>query len=336
MGRQYQQLEMNERQQLAELKRQECSIRAMARILHRSPGTVSRELRRNAVQGAYWGATAHQQRQTRYRRGPRKLKPDGDLFQTVVTHLRTGWSPQQISGRLLKMFPDEPAMRVAHETIYCAIYAQPAGALRRELIATLRHGRQTRRPRTRGTDRRGCLPAMTSIHQRPTEADSRLVPGHWEGDFLKGAGNRSAIGTLVERTSRYVVLAKMTDCSAQAALRGFSRKFRTVPALIRRSLTYDQGKEMALHQTLAKRLNLAMYFADPHSPWQRPSNENANGLLREYLPKGSNLSTYSQPQLNAIAKRLNDRPRQCLNFCTPAEVFNNLLANLNPGVALQT
>lgn len=163
---------------------------------------------------------------------------------------------------------------------------------------------------------------MTSIHDRPTEALTRAVPGHWEGDLIKGAGNRSAVGTLVERTSRFIVLARMAGTDAEAALAGFTRALRPLRPELRKTLTYDQGKEMARHEELAQRLELRVYFADPHSPWQRPSNENANGLIREYLPKGLELSTISQAQLNALAERLNGRPRKVLGFQTPAEVFH--------------
>lgn len=177
---------------------------------------------------------------------------------------------------------------------------------------------------------------MTSIHDRPAAVATREVPGHWEGDLIKGAGNRSAVGTLVERTSCYVIMARMDGTGADAALDAFSRKFRRVPACIRKTLTYDQGKEMARHEELARRVSIQVYFADPHSPWQRPSNENANGLIREYLPKGMDLSQVSQAQLNAIAKRLNDRPRKVLGFKTPAEVFQREIPNLINPVALQT
>ncbi len=234
------------------------------------------------------------------------------------------------------MHPDEPAQRVSHETIYLALYALPRGELRKSLLATLRQGHKARRPRSRGQDRRGGLRNMTSIHDRPADVAERTVPGHWEGDFIKGAANRSAVGTLIERTSRYVVLARMAGTDAEAALDGFSRKLRRIPASLRKTLTYDQGKEMARHEELARRVHIQVYFADPHSPWQRPSNENANGLIREYLPKGMDLSQVTQAQLDAIAARLNGRPRKVLGFQTPAEVFQNLILNLNNPVALQT
>jgi IS30 family transposase len=234
------------------------------------------------------------------------------------------------------MYPDDPEWRVSHETIYCAIYALPRGELRRELTALLRHAHKARLPRSRGQDHRGQLPNMRSIHLRPIEVAARIVPGHWEGDLIKGAGNRSAVGTLVERTSRYLIMARLPDASAEAVLEAFTRRFRHVPPAVRKTLTYDQGREMARHETLAKRLKIDVYFADPHSPWQRPTNENTNGLIREYLPKGLDLSPISQGYLNAIARQLNNRPRKCLGFETPAEVFAREIINLKRAVALQT
>jgi len=214
--------------------------------------------------------------------------------------------------------------RLSTETIYAALYVLPRGSLRTELLAALRQARQARRPRSRGTDRRGQLSNMTLIADRPPEVASRLVPGHWEGDLLKGARNGSAVGTLVERTTRLVLLAKMNGTDAASAYQGFTKKLRPVPAPLRKTLTYDRGKEMAAHERLAQRLAIQVFFADPHSPWQRGTNENTNGLLRQYLPKSTDLSGYTQRELNAIAQRLNTRPRKCLNFATPLEVYAQL------------
>jgi transposase, IS30 family len=245
----------------------------------------------------------------------------------VLTLLEWKWSPQQISGTLKRMYPTDSTQHVSHETIYTAIYAQPRGELRRQLIACLRHGHSTRMPRTRGTDRRGQIPDMVSIHVRPPEIEDRLLPGHWEGDFIKGAGNQSSVGVLVERTSRLVLLAKMEDASAESALAGFSAKLNSIVAPLRQSLTYDQGKEMSRHKELACATGVNIYFCDPHSPWQRGSCENTNGLLRQYLPKGTDLSVYSQDELDAIADSLNSRPRATHAFHSPFEVFAATLAS---------
>ena len=239
--------------------------------------------------------------------------------------LRARWSPEQIAGILARGFPDVASYRVSHETIYSAVYLVPRGELRKELIGCLRQGRSTRKPRTRGVDRRGQIPDMQSIHVRPPEIEDRLIPGHWEGDLIKGAGNRSSVGTLVERTSGFVVLAKMSSASAADALESFGKALKGIPEALRKTLTYDQGKEMSYHAALTLRTGVQVYFADPHSPWQRGSNENTNGLLRQYLPKGTDLSIYSQAELNQIALSLNTRPRKRHQFRTPLEVYNDHL-----------
>ena len=235
------------------------------------------------------------------------------------------------------MYPQDKPRQVSHETIYAYIYAEPRGELRKTLIAALRHHHKRRLPRSRGQDRRGRLQQMVSIHERPAEVMGRQIPGHWEGDLLKGAGNRSAVvGTLVERTARFTLLAKMDGTDAEAALAGFTRRLATLPVSMRKSLTYDQGKEMAQHQELPRRLKIRVCFADPHSPWQRPTNENTNGLIRPYLPKGIDLSGVSQRRLTQIATALNTRPRKCLDFRTPDEVMALQIQNLRSPVALQT
>ena len=242
-----------------------------------------------------------------------------------------------VAWRLAKqMHPEQPSERVSHETIYAYIYAQPRGELRKLLIGALRQAHKKRLPRSRGQDRRGRLCDMVSIHDRPVEVQGRQVAGHWEGDLIKGAGNASAVGTLVERKSRFVLLAKVDHPDAESVLEGFTRRLRTLPASLRKTLTYDQGKEMARHQELAERLHLRVYFADPHSPWQRPTNENTNGLLREYLPKGMDLSGLSQRYLTQVATALNTRPRKCLGFLTPEEVMATEINHLTSPVALQT
>jgi IS30 family transposase len=250
---------------------------------------------------------------------------DAALWETVQALLRAQWSPEQIAGILAKAFPDAASYRVSHETIYSAVYLVPRGALRTELIACLRQGRSTRKPRTRGTDRRGQIPNMQSIHVRPPDVADRLIPGHWEGDLIKGAGNRSSVGTLVERTSGFVVLAKMSSASAADALESFGKALKAIPEVLRKTLTYDQGKEMSYHDALTLRTGVQVYFADPHSPWQRGSNENTNGLLRQYLPKGTDLSVHSQAELNQIALSLNTRPRKRHDFRTPLQVYNEHL-----------
>jgi len=300
-----------------------CSIRSIAKRLCRSASTIGRELKRTSGAGVYDANLAHSQCQAR-RLAPRrtpKLHADGVLFQVVRHQLNLLWSPQQIARKLRLLWPDNPEKSVSHETIYNAIYLHPRGELKRELIACLRHHNQVRKPRSRGTDRRSQIPDMQSIHIRPPEIENRLIPGHWEGDLIKGAGNRSSVGTLVERTTGFVVLAKMDNATTKAVVDSFAAVLNREPAAMRKTMTYDQGREMHGHKILTERTGVQIYFADPHSPWQRGSNENTNGLLRQYMPKGTDLSIYSQEELDAIALSLNTRPRARLGFESPLVVY---------------
>ena len=324
--RSYRHLSADERETLSLGLAHSHSVRTMARVLGRAPSTVSREVARNATRGQPYRAwTAQTQAVARagQPRRPRKLA-DPWLWQYVQAQLAEGCSPEQIAGRLRRAYPDDMRKQLSTETVYAGLYILPRGTLRSELLAALRQARKARRPRARGIDRRGHIPNMTSIAERPANVATRIVPGHWEGDLLKGARNTSAIGTLVERTTRLVLLARMEGTDATSARQGFTKKLRHVPAALRKTLTYDRGKEMAEHEQLAQRLTIQIFFADPHSPWQRGTNENTNGLLRQYLPKGTDLSGYTQRELNAIAHRLNTRPRKCLDFATPLEVYAQL------------
>lgn len=336
MKKNYTHLSVEERNTLHRLLNEQRSLRCIAEVLGRSTSTLSREVCRSGGRLGYDAGQAGAVSRQRRRRGPRKLAEGTELRVLVETGLRCGCSPQQISGRLKQMHPEQPDLHVSHETIYCAIYATPRGELRRELISNLRQSHKERKARGQGTDRRGQLQDMRSIHERPDEVLHRLIPGHWEGDLIKGAGNRSAVATLVERKTRFLILAKMDDCGANAALEALTRKLRRVPVALRKTLTYDQGKEMARHKELTRRLSIEVFFADPHSPWQRGSNENMNGLIREYLPKGDDLSIYSQAYLNRIAKALNYRPRAVLGFMTPAEAMTEEINKLRTGVAPET
>jgi len=338
MGKKYEHLSIEERTMIQLSLEQGCTLRAIARSVQRSPSSISRELKRNGwsnpataprkrgrppVAGGYRAAAADERARqlAATPRCPSRLATDGPLWPIVEDLLRQRHSPEQISGILARMHPDSPMLQASHETIYTAIYAMPRGELRSELIACLRQSRKSRRPRARGTDRRGSIPNMTSIHDRPVEVEERLVPGHWEGDLIKGARNASAIGTLVERTTLFVTLAKMENASAESAVAGFAAVLNRIEAQRRLSMTYDQGREMAQHERLAELTGIAVYFADPHSPWQRGINENTNGLLRQYFPKGSDLSSFSQAQLDAVAWQLNTRPRKSLGWKCPAELF---------------
>ena len=326
--RNYKQLRPEERVVIASMRLQGMGVRSISRMVGRSPSTISREIERNATPDAGYSSdaarAAHAARRAAACR-PRKLDERGVVWPVVLTLLDWKWSPQQIACTLKRVFPDEPERHVSHETIYTAIYAQPRGELRRQLIGCLRQGKSTRMPRSRGSDRRGQIPEMVSIHLRPPEVNDRVMPGHWEGDFIKGAFNKSSVGVLVERTSRLVLLAKMADATAESALAGFTHKLNSIAEPMRHSLTYDQGREMARHRELTAATGVRVYFCDPHSPWQRAGCENTNGLLRQYLPKATDLSIYTQEELDAIADSLNTRPRQTLGWDTPLQVFSRTL-----------
>ncbi|HFQ8176758.1 TPA: IS30 family transposase [Klebsiella pneumoniae] len=324
----YKQLDLDDRIAIRFGLMQKLSLREIARQLNRSPSTISREIRRNRVGvGDYRASDAHAHSKSRRVdcRSKKKLAHDSTLFELVAEMLRDRLSPEQIAGNLRTMYPQDRCNYVCHETIYNAIYALPVGELRKELLHCLRQGKTTRRPRTGGVDRRNQIPDMVSIHVRPPEVEDRLVPGHWEGDLIKGKDNASAVGTLVERTSGYLMLVKMHDATATSAVQGFSAALNKIPLPGRKSMTYDQGREMTRHAEITQKTGVAIYFCDPHSPWQRGSNENINGLIRQYLPKGTDLSVYSQEELDEIAFSLNRRPRKRFGFRCPIEVFTEVM-----------
>jgi IS30 family transposase len=370
-----------EREEIAVLHAQGCGVREIARRLGRSPSTVSRELRRNAATrggGLEYRATTAQWHADRRARRPKvaKLAANGALRRYVQDRLwgtitapdgaavagpavrwigrrhgrrqdrrwATSWSPEQIANRLQVDFPDDGSMRISHEAIYQALYVQGRGALRRELAACLRTGRALRVPRARSQGRgKKFISPEIMISERPAEVEDRAVPGHWEGDLILGLGS-SAIGTLVERTTRFTMLLHLPRMTghgqprikngpalaghgAEAVRDAIAASITTLPDQLRRSLTWDQGAEMAQHARLRIDIGLAIYFCDPHSPWQRGSNENTNGLLRQYFPKGTDLSNHSTDDLAAVAAALNSRPRKTLEWRTPAEALDELLSH---------
>ncbi|MEX3548095.1 MAG: IS30 family transposase [Burkholderia sp.] len=286
--------------------------------MHLAPSSISRELRRNG-----WRAPLAQQR-ARHLAGtaqqPARLDPQGPLWATVERLLREQHSPEQSAGILRNMNPDGQTLRASHETIYTALYAMPRGQLQAELIACLRQARKSRRPRARGEDRRrGKIPNLVSIHDRPAEIDEWIVPGHWEGDLIKGAHNASSVATLVEHTSLFVTLGKIENATTDAAVTSFSTHLNRIDAQRRLSLTYDQEWEMAKHEQISEATGIKVYFADPHSQWQRGRNENTNGLLRQYMSKGTDLAVFYQVELDDITWTINTRPRKRLGYKCPAE-----------------
>jgi transposase, IS30 family len=301
------------------------SLSAIAAELGRAPSTVCREVSNNGGRDRYRPFIAHQ-RAWRCSRRPKVTKLSCPrLRERVVGDLERLWSPQQIARRLRSEFHDDPEMWVSHETIYKTLYVQGRGELRRELARCLRTGRAQRRPQGR-SERRGKIPAMVMISERAAEVADRAVPGHWEGDLIIGKAGKSAVATLVERATRYVLLARVTDQRAETVRDALIESVATLPEHLWRSLTWDQGREMASHLEFTAITGIAVYFCDPHSPWQRGSNENTNGLLRQYMPKGTDLSKLTQDDLDEIAVSLNGRPRQTLDWQTPAEKLTELVA----------
>lgn len=304
------------------------SFGAIARQLNRPVSTISREVSRNGGRDAYRAGAADQRAWDRARRPKRcRLAQRRRLSRMVASKLCQRWSPQQISGWLKWEYEGIDAMQISHETIYQSLYVQARGALKQELLTYLRSGRRMRRARAASGRQqgRGRIVNAVPISQRPAEAADRAVPGHWEGDLIVGANN-SYIITLVERGSRFVMLIRIKTKDAPAVAAALIEKIKTLPAELRRSLTWDRGTEMALHNEIALAARIDIYFCDPKSPWQKGSNENTNGLLRQYFPKGTDLAVHSQAKLNAVARELNERPRQTLGFRSPAQVYCHTLA----------
>ena len=302
------------------------TYRAIAARLHRTPSTVCREVRRNAGRTQYRACSAQRRAlQGALRPKPAKLAQSRRLRVVVEAKLALKWSPQQIAEWLPIAYPDDPAMRVSHETIYLSLYVQGRGALRYELHRALRSGRAVRRAKKSLVGVRGKLTNMVLISERPADVEDRAVPGHWEGDLIMGT-RKTCIGTLVERSTRYVMLLKLEKNTAEAVRTAMSRKILRLPTELRRSVTWDQGKEMAEHVRFTVDTGVQVYFCDPKSPWQRGTNENTNGLLRQYFPRLTNLAIYSQRELDAVARELNERPRQTLGWMTPSQRLTEVVA----------
>jgi IS30 family transposase len=302
------------------------SMSAIARRLGRSPSTVTREVKANGGSTAY-GALRGHARAERSTKRPKPCKLDkGVLREQVTNWLLAWWSPEEITGRLQLVFPDDPMMRVSHETIYQSLFVQGKGELRRELARCLRSGRTQRKPQGQ-SKKIGQLPGMVMISERPAEVDDRAIPGHWEGDLILGRANRSSVGTLVERKTRFTLLLHLPDGRSPMHVAEAMRKaIKTLPDELTRSVTWDQGKEMANHRTFTVKTGVPVYFCDPHSPWQRGTNENTNGLLRQYMPKGTDLSLLSAASLRRIQRSLNGRPRKTLGYMTPSEKLTEFIA----------
>jgi len=316
-------LSLAEREEIALGLAQELPCREIARRLGRPAPAVSREISRNSTRGRYRAAAAQARAEERARRPkPAKLAVNGGLRGWVQQKPEEDWPPEQISRRLVPEFADRAEMRVSHETVYQALYVQGRGALRRELTRHLRTGRALRRPRRKEGERRGRIRGMVNISERPPEADDRAVPGHWEGDLIEGKAGKSQTGTLAERSTRFTMLVPLPDGKAPGALAdALTPVIAGLPGALRRPLAWDQGTEMHQHARIAVAADCEIYFCDPHSPWQRPSNENTSGLLRQYFPKGTGLQAHSPQYLQDVADKLNGRPRKVPGWKTPAEAM---------------
>lgn len=318
-----------EREEISRALVKGSSIRSIATLLGRAPSTISRELKRNGGQATYRATQADQGAWDQARRPKAcKLSLNRAAAQLVAEKLQLQWSPEQISGWIKRTYPDDASYQVSHETIYRSLFIQARGALKKELLVHLRRTRAMRRSRhhTQKQDNHGRIRDTVSISERPACVEDRAVPGHWEGDLLCGSKN-SQIATLVERNTRYVMLVKVAGKDTETVINALIKNARKLPQELYKSLTWDRGKEMADHRRFSLSTDIKVFFCDPRSPWQRGSNENTNGLLRQYFPKGIDISDYSQAKLNSVARQLNNRPRKTLDYETPAERFNQSVAS---------
>ena len=320
-------LSLTEREAISRGLARGASLRQISRQLRRAPSTVSREVRRHGGRRRYRAAAADAAAWARGRRPKRcRLATHPALRDAVATKLAHAWAPQQIAGWLRQAYPDDPSMHVSHETIYLSLFVQSRGVLKKGLQAQLRQRHTMRRPRTVAPKSDGYIVGAVSIRERPATVEDRAVPGHWEGDLLVGA-RQSYVATLVERRSRYVCLVRVAGRETRTVVQALTEHVRRLPDGLMATLTWDRGLELAAHRTFSIATGVQVYFCDPYSPWQRGTNENTNGLLRQYLLKGTDLARYTQTQLNAIARELNTRPRKTLGYRTPADILAETVAS---------
>lgn len=327
---QYRRLSMHEREDISLGLAQGKSRRDIAAMLGRDPSTISREILRNNYNYCRYRYRASRaqsmaRRKARIPRKKRKLDTNERLRQFVFEHLNRRWTPEQIAKRLRKLYPMDKSMQISHESIYSYLYLWPRGELRKIVLKCLRRAHKYRRVYGKGRPRNEAIQDFISIEERPKEVADRIIPGHWEGDLLMGHNNASALGVLVERTTRMIFLVRLENKDAQTVRIAFARKFKHLPPGLKRSLTYDNGQEMAQHKLFTKNTRIQVYFAHPHSPWERGTSENTNDILRQFFPKGINFNKVSLGEINKVQNMVNDRPRKILDFSTPHEVFVNLL-----------
>ena len=325
----YHRLSLIEREELSRYLVLDYSYRQIALCLNRSASTITREIHRNQVDRWIYRAVAAQKRVGRIiRQSRRKFKLDTNerLRIFVLAHLKLRWSPQQIARRLKILYPDDMSMRVSHETIYAYLYVHPRGLLKRRLVKQLRRKHTNRRVKNKARQKSYPIQDYISIDERPLEVNDRKIAGHWEGDLVMGSLNKSAIGTLVERKTRLTLLVKLPKKDAASVCDAFTKTFNRLPDQLKRSLTYDQGQEMADHKIFMEQTKVKVYFAHPHAPWERGTSENTNMLIRDFFPKGTNFSKITAVRLKKVQDMLNDRPRKVLNFYTPREIFTKTVA----------
>jgi IS30 family transposase len=328
----YKRLEIQERENISRGLAQQKTYRAIAKDLNRAPSTISREIKRNSGKGGYRAFSASNRAHTAAtsrRGGKSKIAQQEQLRRYVLEKMQEEWSPEEISKRIKVEYSKDMVMQVSHEAIYQYIYVLPRGELKQTLIKALRQEHKYRRTQKSGKteEKRGKIANMLSIEERPAEVADRTVPGHWEGDLILGKYKRSALGTLVERTTRYTILVPLgNEKDALSVRKAYAEAFKTVPDELRKTLTYDQGKEMSEHEQFTIDSGIQVFFAHPGSPWERGTNENTNGLIRQYFPKGTDFTQVSEDEIKKVQRKLNDRPRRALNFYKPDEVFNKLVA----------
>ena len=325
----YQRITLFEREEISRYLASGHSLRVIAASLNRAPSSISREIHQSGVVDLkYYRAIFAQWQSNKMRHKlpkNRKLANNAPLRKIVLYYLAKNWSPEQIAKRLIILYPSDMDMRISHETIYSYIYVLPRGRLKRQIVSCLRRHHKHRRKGNKDRKKTGPITDFLSIEERPAEVADRIIPGHWEGDLIIGSRNASALGTLLERTTRMAFLVKLENQDARIVRKAFAEEFRHLPKGLKRTLTYDQGQEMAQHKLFTKETDIAVYFAHPHSPWERGSNENTNALLRQYFPKGTDFTKISKQRLKEVQDELNDRPRKTLGWYTPHEKFCELL-----------
>jgi transposase, IS30 family len=324
----YVRLTLPEREEISRLLAAGYSLRKISKYLNRSPSSISREISRSVADIKYYRAVFAHQSSVKKRhaaRGNHKLDNNKTLRKIVLYHLKKFWSPEQIAKRLKVLYPDDMNMHISHETIYSYIYVLPKGKLKSKLISCLRRNHKYRRRKGYNRDDCGTIQDYLSIEERPKEIADRIIPGHWEGDLIVGKRNQSCIGTLVERTTRMTFIVKMNNQDSMTARKAFANEFKQIPKGLKKTLTYDQGQEMAQHKLFTKETDITVYFAHPRSPWERGSNENTNSLIRQYFPRGTDFNSIKEKELKRVQDELNDRPRKTLGWCTPHEKFAEVL-----------